>query len=33
MNTQQNVIKNKVSLLKLAATLGNVSQGCKVMRF
>jgi len=29
MNAQQKVIKNKVGLLKLAETLGNVSQACK----
>jgi hypothetical protein len=33
MNTQQKVIKNKVGLLKLAESLGNVSQACKVMGF
>ena len=33
MNMQQKVIKNKVGLLKLAETLGNVSQACKVMGF
>jgi hypothetical protein len=33
MNTQQKVIKNKVGLLKLAETWGNVSQACKVMGF
>jgi hypothetical protein len=33
MNTQQKVIKNKVGLLKLAETLGSVSQACKVMGF
>jgi hypothetical protein len=33
MNTQQKVIKNKVGLLKLAETLGSVSQACKVMEF
>jgi transposase InsO family protein len=33
MNLQQKVIKNKVGLLKLAETLGNVSQACKVMGF
>jgi hypothetical protein len=33
MNTQQKVIKNKVGLLKLAETLGSVSQTCKVMGF
>jgi len=30
MNTEQKVIKNKVGLLNLAQTLGNVSQACKV---
>jgi Winged helix-turn helix len=33
MNVQQKVIKNKVGLLKLAETLGSVSQACKVMGF
>jgi transposase InsO family protein len=33
MNMQQKVIKNKVGLLKLAETLGSVSQACKVMGF
>ena len=33
MNTQQKVIKNKVGLLRLAETLGSVSQACKVMGF
>jgi hypothetical protein len=33
MNTQQKVIKNKVGLLKLAETWGNVSQACKVISF
>ena len=33
MNTQQKVIKNKVGLLKLAESLGKVSQACKVMGF
>jgi len=33
MNLQQKVIKNKVGLLKLAETLGSVSQACKVMGF
>jgi molybdenum-dependent DNA-binding transcriptional regulator ModE len=31
MNTQQKAIKSKVGLLKLAETLGSVSQACKVM--
>lgn len=29
MNAQQKIIKNKLGLLKLAETLGNVSQACK----
>ena len=33
MNMQQKVIKNKVGLLRLAETLGNVSQACKVTGF
>jgi len=33
MNTEQKIIKNKVGLLKLAETLGNVSQACKVMGY
>jgi len=33
MNTQQKVIKNKVGLLRLAETLGSVSQACKVMGY
>lgn len=33
MTTEQKVIKNKVGLLKLAETLGNVSQACKVMGY
>jgi hypothetical protein len=33
MTTDQKVIKNKVGLLTLAQTLGNVSQACKVMGF
>ena len=33
MNTAQKIIKNKVGLLKLAETLGNVSQACKVMGY
>lgn len=33
MNTQQKIIKNKVGLLKLAETLGNVSQACKVLGY
>ena len=31
MNTQEKIIKNRLGLLNLATTLGNVSQACKVM--
>ncbi len=31
MNTQQKIIKNKLGLLNLAETLGNVSKACSVM--
>jgi len=30
---EQKIIKNKLGLLKLAETLGSVSQACKVMGF
>lgn len=33
MTTDQKIIANKVVLLKLAATLGSVSQACKVMGY
>jgi len=33
MTTETKIIKNKVGLLKLAETLGNVSQACKVMGY
>ena len=33
MNTQQKTIKNKVGLLNLAETLGNVSKVCKVLGY
>ena len=33
MTTEQKIIKNKVGLLKLAQTLGSVSQACKVMGY
>ena len=33
MTTDQKIIANKVGLLKLAATLGSVSQACKVMGY
>lgn len=32
-STQDKIIKNKVGLLRLAETLGNVSQACKVMGY
>lgn len=33
MTTDQKIIKNKLGLIKLASTLGNVSQACKVMGY
>ncbi len=33
MTTEQKVIKNKVGVVKLAETLGNVSQACKMMGY
>jgi transposase InsO family protein len=33
MTTEQKIIKNKIGLLELARTLGNVSQACRVMGF
>jgi transposase InsO family protein len=33
MTTQQKIIKNKLGLLKLAESLGSVSQACKVMGY
>ena len=33
MTSEQKIIKNKVGLLKLAQTLGSVSEACKVMGF
>jgi hypothetical protein len=33
MNMQQKVIKNKLGLIKLAETLGNVSQACKIFGY
>ncbi len=33
MTTGQKIIKNKVGLLKLAETLGNVSKACNVMGY
>jgi len=33
MTTEQKIIRNKVGLLELAKTLGNVSQACKVIGF
>src|SRR5437764_9063318 len=32
-STQDKIIKNKVGLLRLAETLGNVSQACKMMGY
>ena len=32
MTQEQKIIKNKLGLLKLAQTLGSVSEACKVMR-
>jgi hypothetical protein len=31
MTSEEKIIKNKLGLLKLAQTLSNVSQACKVM--
>lgn len=33
MTSEEKIIKNKVGLVKLAQTLGNVSQACKVMGY
>ena len=33
IETEHKIIKNKIGLLKLSETLGNVSQACKVMGF
>jgi len=33
MTTEQKIIKTKVGLLKLAETLGSVSQACKVIGY
>jgi hypothetical protein len=33
MTTEEKVIKNKLGLIKLSKTLGNVSQACKVMGY
>lgn len=33
MTTQDKIIKNKLGVLKLAQTLGSVSQACKVMGY
>ena len=33
MTNEQKIIRNKVGLVKLAETLGNVSQACKVMGY
>ncbi len=31
MNTQDKIVKNRLGILNLAKTLGNVSKACKVM--
>jgi hypothetical protein len=33
MTQEQKIIKNKLGLLKLAQTLGSVSEACKVLGF
>ena len=33
MTTDEKIIKNKLGLINLAKTLGNVSQACKVMGY
>jgi hypothetical protein len=33
VTTDQKIIKNKLGLIKLASTLGNVSSACKVMGY
>ena len=33
MTNEQKIIKTKVGLLKLAQTLGNISESCKVMGY
>jgi hypothetical protein len=33
MTTEEKIIKNKLGLIKLARTLGNVSRACKVMGY
>jgi hypothetical protein len=33
MTTEEKIIKNKLGLIKLANTLGNVSQACKVIGY
>ncbi len=33
MNTEEKIIKNKIGLLKLAETLGNVSDACKTLGY
>jgi len=33
MTAEEKIIKNKLGLIKLAKTLGNVSQPCKVMGY
>ncbi len=33
MTTEQKIIKNKLGVIKLAKTLGNISQACRVMGY
>jgi len=33
MTNEEKIIKNKLGLINLASTLGNVSQACKVMGY
>ena len=33
MTTDQKIIKNKLGILKLAQTLGNVTEACRVMGY
>ncbi len=33
MNTDQKIIRNKIGLMNLAETLGNVSRACKIMGY
>ncbi|MDD3677634.1 MAG: helix-turn-helix domain-containing protein, partial [Dehalococcoidales bacterium] len=33
VTTEEKIIKNKLGLIKLSQTLGNVSQACKIMGY